>query len=138
MILGIGSDLTDMRRIARVIERHGARFLDRVFTPTEQALARARPKPLETYARRFAAKEAAAKAVGSGLWRGTRFTDFEVTRTANGAPGLVLHGAAQSHLDARLPNGMAARCHLSMTDDHPWAQAFVVIEAVDPAALGGD
>ena len=132
MILGVGSDLTDIRRIDRAIGRFGARFLDRIYTQAEQARAEARPGRINTYAKRFAAKEACAKAIGGGLWRGVSFTDIEVMNLKGGKPTIHLGGEAQAQLMARIPEGRAARFHVTMSDEPPYAQAFVVIEAVDP------
>jgi|TARA_R100000306_G_scaffold22741_1_gene26120 holo-[acyl-carrier protein] synthase len=132
VILGIGSDLTDIRRIERAINRFERRFLDRIFTPAEQARAEARPGRINTYAKRFAAKEACAKALGGGLWRGVSFTDIEVMNLKGGKPSIDLYGAARSQLDALCSDGQDARIHLTMSDEPPYAQAFVVIEAVDP------
>jgi holo-[acyl-carrier protein] synthase len=132
VILGIGSDLTDIRRIERAITRFETRFLDRIFTPAEQARAEARPGRINTYAKRFAAKEACAKALGGGLWRGVSFTDIEVMNLKSGKPSIDLCGAAKSQLDALCPEGRKTRIHLTMSDEPPYAQAFVVIEAVDP------
>ena len=132
MILGVGSDLTDIRRIERAIERFGARFLDRIYTRAEQARAEGRPGRINTYAKRFAAKEACAKAIGGGLWRGVSFTDIEVLNLKGGRPVITLTGEAQAQLAARIPQDRAARFHLTMSDEPPYAQAFVVIEAVDP------
>ncbi len=132
MILGVGSDLTDIRRIDRAIGRFGARFLDRIYTQAEQARAEARPGRINTYAKRFAAKEACAKAIGGGLWRGVSFTDIEVMNLKGGKPTIHLSGEAQAQLMARIPEGRDARFHVTMSDEPPYAQAFVVIEAVDP------
>lgn len=134
MILGIGSDLTDIRRIERAITRFEKRFLDRIFTTAEQARAEARPGRINTYAKRFAAKEACAKALGGGLWRGVSFTDIEVMNLKGGKPSIDLYGAAKSQLEALCPEGRETRIHLTMSDEPPYAQAFVVIEAVDPRA----
>jgi len=135
VIIGIGSDLTDIRRIERAIDRFGDRFLDRVFTQAEQQRANARPRRIETYAKRFAAKEACAKAIGGGLWRGVSFTHIEISNLRGGKPVITLYGAAIEQLKARTPPALSARLHLTLSDDHPYAQAFVVIEAVDPAEL---
>ena len=132
MILGVGSDLTDIRRIERAINRFEKRFLDRIFTPAEQARAEARPGRINTYAKRFAAKEACAKALGGGLWRGVSFTDIEVMNLKGGKPRIDLYGAARTQLEALCPEGRGARIHMTMSDEPPYAQAFVVIEAVDP------
>ncbi len=130
MILGIGSDLVDMRRVEAVLLRRGERFLRRVFTQGERETANGRGDPVPTYAKRFAAKEACAKALGSGIWRhGVHFTDIEVANDGNGKPVILLTGAALAWLQAMTPAGKRASVHLSLTDEPPYAQAFVVIEA---------
>jgi len=129
MILGLGSDITDARRIAKVIERHGDRFLTRVFTEIERAKADRRKNRAETYAKRFAAKEAFSKAVGTGFKAGVFMKDIGVVNAKSGAPTLALTGGAAARLAAITPDGHEAVVHLTLTDDHPWAQAFVVIEA---------
>ena len=128
MIIGIGSDLVDMRRIASSLERFGDRFTHRIYTESERAKAAKRADPAPTYARRFAAKEAAAKALGVGI-SGLSWRDIEVANDDRGAPALRLHGGAAERLQAITPQGHAARLHLSLTDDPPYALAFVVIEA---------
>jgi holo-[acyl-carrier protein] synthase len=135
MILGIGSDITDVRRIAKVIERHGDRFIDRVFTATERARADKRRNRIETYAKRFAAKEACAKALGTGLRAGVWWRDMGVVNLASGRPTLELTGGAKRRLVAMTPAGYEARIDLTITDEGPMAHAFVVISA---DALGGD
>jgi holo-[acyl-carrier protein] synthase len=130
MILGIGSDLIDVRRIARTIERHGDRFLDRVFTPAERAKAEGRIKRDETYAKRFAAKEACAKALGTGFRRGVFWRDMGVVNLPSGRPTMTLTGGARVRLDAITPAGCEARIDLTLTDEGPMAQALVVITAV--------
>jgi holo-[acyl-carrier protein] synthase len=130
MILGIGSDITDVRRIAKVLERHGDRFIDRVFTATERAKAEQRRNRVETYAKRFAAKEACAKALGTGLRAGVWWRDIGVVNLPSGRPTLALTGGAQRRLEAMTPAGYEARIDLTITDDGPIAQAFVVISAV--------
>ena len=131
MILGLGSDLCNIERIQASLDRFGERFLARVFTEAERARAAKRPfTRAGTLAKRFAAKEAFAKAVGTGFKRGVFMRDIGVVNAPSGAPTLALSGGAQARLDAMVPDGHAARVHLTMTDDHPWAQAFVVIEAV--------
>ena len=130
MILGIGNDLCDIRRIQASLDRFGDRFTGRIFTPLELERAAASQIPANSLAKRFAAKEAAAKAVGVGLWReGVTFHDFEVRNDARGGPSLHLTGAAHDHIHARLPDSHYAHFHVSLTDDGPWAQAFVIIEA---------
>ena len=131
MILGLGSDLCNIERIQASLDRFGERFEARVFTEVERARAAKRPfTRAGTLAKRFAAKEAFAKAVGTGFRRGVFMRDIGVVNAPSGAPTLALAGGAQARLDAMVPDGHAARVHLTMTDDHPWAQAFVVIEAV--------
>lgn len=131
MIVGIGSDLCNIDRIQRALDRFGGRFERRVFTDAERARAARRPfTRAGTYAKRFAAKEAFSKAVGTGFSHGVFMRDIGVVNAPSGAPTLALAGGAQARLDAIIPEGHFARIHLTMTDDHPWAQAFVIIEAV--------
>jgi holo-[acyl-carrier protein] synthase len=130
MILGIGSDISDARRIAKVLERHGDRFIDRVFTPIERAKAEKRRNRIETYAKRFAAKEACAKALGTGLRAGVWWRDMGVVNLPSGRPTLELTGGAQRRLQAITPKGYEARIDLTITDEGPMAHAFVVISAV--------
>jgi holo-[acyl-carrier protein] synthase len=131
LIIGLGSDLCSIERIARSIERFGDRFERRVFTDVERARAARRPfTKAGTLAKRFAAKEAFSKAVGTGFRRGVFMRDIGVTNAPSGQPVLALTGGARARLDALTPAGHVARVHLTMTDDHPWAQAFVVIEAL--------
>ena len=138
MILGIGSDLIDIRRIEKVMERHGERFLDRIFTLAERAKAERRAKNAKmvaaTYAKRFAAKEACSKALGTGIRQGVWWRDMGVVNLPGGRPSMHLTGGAQSRLMAMTPNGFTARIDLTITDDWPLAQAFVVISA-DPTAI---
>ena len=130
MIVGIGSDLCNIERIERSIDRFGAKFLNRVFTEIEQAKAASRPHTRAgTLAKRFAAKEAFSKAVGTGFKRGVFMKDIGVVNLPSGAPTLDVTGGAWARLDALTPSGHAMHVHLTMTDDHPWAQAFVVLEA---------
>jgi holo-[acyl-carrier protein] synthase len=129
MILGIGSDICDARRIAKVIERHGDRFIDRIFTPAERAKAERRRNRVETYAKRFAAKEACAKALGTGLRAGVWWRDIGVTNLPSGRPTLELTGGAKRRLEAITPAGYQARIDLTMTDEGPVAQALVIISA---------
>jgi holo-[acyl-carrier protein] synthase len=129
MILGIGSDICDARRIAKVIERHGDRFIDRIFTPAERAKAERRRNRVETYAKRFAAKEACAKALGTGLRAGVWWRDIGVTNLPSGRPTLELTGGAKRRLEAITPAGYQARIDLTMTDEGPIAQALVIISA---------
>src|SRR5450755_2372053 len=142
MIIGIGSDLIDIRRVAKVIERHGERFLDRIFTDAERARAGRRAKNekmvVATYAKRFAAKEACSKALGTGIRRGVWWRDVGVVNLPGGRPTMQLTGGALARLEAMTPPGHEARIDLSITDDWPLAQAFVIISAVpagnsDPA-----
>ena len=130
MIIGIGSDLTNIERIGKALEKHGARFIKRIFTTAEQATAKRRKNNVATYAKRFAAKEACAKALGSGIKRGVFFRDMGVVNLPSGQPTMELTGGALKQLKKLTPKGMKAVIHLSLTDDKPWAQAFVVIEAL--------
>ena len=130
MIIGIGSDLCNIERIQGSLDRFGDRFLNRVFTEAERAKAARRPfTRAGTLAKRFAAKEAFAKAVGTGFKRGVFMKDIGVVNAASGAPTLALTGGARARLDALAPPGHAVDVHLTMTDDHPWAQAFVILYA---------
>ncbi|RST29565.1 holo-ACP synthase [Sphingomonas ginkgonis] len=130
MIVGLGSDLCSIERIQASLDRFGDRFLRRVFTATEQGKAASRPfTAAGTLAKRFAAKEAFAKAVGTGFNRGVFMKDIGVVNLRSGAPTLELAGGARARLDALIPAGHAIHVHLTMTDDHPWAQAFVILEA---------
>jgi holo-[acyl-carrier protein] synthase len=135
MILGIGSDLVDIRRIEKVIARHGDRFLLRVFTAAERAKADRRAARIETYAKRFAAKEACAKALGTGFRQGVFFRDLGVVNLPSGRPTLQLTGGALARLKVLTPAGYKARIDLSLTDEYPIAQAFVVISAEPTDAL---
>ncbi|GHD00035.1 holo-ACP synthase [Novosphingobium pokkalii] len=131
MIIGLGSDLCNIERIQHSLDRFGDRFVERVFTPVEQAKAARRPYTRAgTLAKRFAAKEAYSKAVGTGFKAGVFMKDIGVVNAPSGAPTLALSGGAAARLAALTPPGHRAVVHLTMTDDHPWAQAFVVIEAV--------
>ena len=134
MIIGIGSDITDVRRIAKVIERHGDRFLDRIFTPIERSKADRRRNRIETYAKRFAAKEACAKALGTGFRAGVWWRDLGVVNLPSGRPTLQLTGGALRRLQAITPAGYEARIDLTITDEGPMAQALVIISAVAIAA----
>ncbi len=130
MIIGIGSDLCNIDRIQASLDRFGDRFEQRVFTDAERAKAAQRPHTKAgTLAKRFAAKEAFSKAVGTGFKRGVFFRDIGVVNMRSGAPTLALTGGAKARLDAITPEGHGATIHLTLTDDHPWAQAFVIIEA---------
>jgi len=131
VIIGLGSDLCNIERIAGSLARFGERFENRVFTEVERAKAKRRPLLVAgTYAKRFAAKEAFSKAVGTGFKRGVFMKDIGVVNAPSGAPTLALTGGARARLDAITPDGYEARIHLTLTDDHPWAQAFVIIEAL--------
>ncbi len=131
MIIGLGSDLCNIERIQNSLNRFGARFENRVFTQTERAKAARRPFTMAgTYAKRFAAKEAFSKALGTGFSRGVFMKDIGVINSPSGAPALELTGEAKARLDAMIPKGYEASVHLTLTDDHPWAQAFVIIEAL--------
>jgi holo-[acyl-carrier protein] synthase len=130
MIIGIGSDLCDARRIERAIERHGERFLARIFTDAERARAERRANRVETYAKRFAAKEACAKALGTGLRAGVFWRDMGVVNLPSGRPTMKLTGGALERLKAITPAGHEARIDVTVTDEGPLAQAFVVISAV--------
>jgi holo-[acyl-carrier protein] synthase len=130
MILGIGSDLCNIERIQKSLDRWGDKFLNRVFTETERAKAARRPfTAAGTLAKRFAAKEAFSKAVGTGFKRGVHMKDIGVVNLASGQPTIVATGGARARLDALAPDGHAIDIHLTMTDDHPWAQAFVILTA---------
>jgi holo-[acyl-carrier protein] synthase len=130
LILGIGSDLCNIERIQNSLDRFGDRFTNRVFTETERRKAEGRPfTRAGTYAKRFAAKEAFSKAVGTGFKRGVFMRDIGVVNKMSGQPTLELTGGAKERLDAMTPEGHLAQIHLTMTDDHPFAQAFVIITA---------
>ena len=130
MIIGIGSDLCNIDRIQNSLDRFGERFEQRVFTEIERAKANRRPFTIAgTYAKRFAAKEAFSKAVGTGFRQGVFMKDIGVVNARSGAPTLALTGGAKKRLDALTPPGHRLEVHLTMTDDHPWAQAFVILYA---------
>lgn len=130
MILGIGSDLANIDRIAKVLQRHGDRFRNRVFTETELALAARRQHEAATLAKRWAAKEACSKALGTGLAMGIAWKDMAVRNLPTGQPTMHLTGWAAERLATMTPPGHSAHVHVTLTDDHPWAQAFVLIEAI--------
>jgi holo-[acyl-carrier protein] synthase len=137
MILGIGSDLVDVRRIEEVLARHGERFLTRVFTAVERATAERRANRVETYAKRFAAKEACSKALGTGFRAGVFFRDLGVVNLPSGRPTIKLTGGAKERLDAITPPGWEARIDITLTDEGPLAMAVVIISAEPaPQALG--
>ena len=129
MILGIGTDLSNIDRIQAVLDRHGDRFRNRVFTEREQAKAARRKDEAGTYAKRWAAKEACSKALGTGLRMGISWKDMAVSNLKSGQPVMTVTGWAKTRLDDMTPDGHEAVIHVTLTDDHPWAQAFVVIEA---------
>ena len=129
MILGIGTDLANIDRIQGVLSRHGDRFRNRVFTETEQAKASRRKDEAGTYAKRWAAKEACSKALGTGLRMGIAWRDMSVTNLSSGQPIMEGTGWAKKRLDELTPEDHRAIVHVSLTDDYPWAQAYVVIEA---------
>ena len=130
MIIGMGSDLCDIRRVATSLERFGDRFTLRLFTDTERARSERKVDRAASYAKRFAAKEACAKALGTGLRRGVFWRDMGVVNLRSGRPTMALTGGALERLKAMTPEGCEAHIHLSLTDEHPYAQAFVVIEAL--------
>src|SRR5437763_13131124 len=135
MILGVGSDLIDIRRIERAIERFGERFLDRIFTETERRRCDRRGVTrTASYARRFAAKEAAAKALGTGFRQGVFWRDLGVVNLPSGQPGMRFTGGALKRLEAITPSGMAAQVSVTLTDEPPLAQAVVIIAAVPAVA----
>ena len=129
MIIGIGSDLTNISRIQRTLDRFGNRFRDRVFTRIEKEKAARKKNPTETFAKRWAAKEACSKALGTGLRMGIAWKDMAVHNLKTGEPRMTLTGWAKKRLDDLVPDTHEAIVHVTLTDDHPWAQAFVVIEA---------
>ncbi|HEX2884878.1 holo-ACP synthase [Vineibacter terrae] len=130
MIIGIGSDLVDIRRIDKTLERHGERFIGRCFTDIERRRSDGRADRAASYAKRFAAKEACSKALGTGLRRGVYWRDMGVVNKPSGKPTLQLTNGALEQLRSIIPDGMRAEIHLTITDDFPMAQAFVIIEAV--------
>ena len=129
MIIGVGTDIANIDRISGVLDRHGDRFRNRVFTDVEQHKAKLRMDMAGTYAKRWAAKEACSKALGTGLRMGIRWKDMAVSNLSSGQPVMTLTGWAKKRLAEITPVGHSAIIHISITDDHPWAQAFVVIEA---------
>ncbi|MBB3934549.1 holo-ACP synthase [Aureimonas phyllosphaerae] len=134
MIVGIGSDLIDIRRIEKTLERHGARFTDRVYTPVERAKSDRRAQRAASYAKRFAAKEACAKALGTGLSQGVFWRDMGVVNLPGGKPTMALTNGAAARLQSLMPAGHRAVIHVTITDDFPLAQAFVIIEALPEGA----
>jgi holo-[acyl-carrier protein] synthase len=137
MILGIGSDLSDIRRIQQSLDRFGARFTERLFTEIERTRSERKADRAASYAKRFAAKEACAKALGTGMRRGVFWRDMGVVNLRSGAPTMALTGGAAQRLAEITPPGMRAVIHLSLTDDIPYAQAFVIIEALPQDNLPG-
>ncbi len=132
MIIGVGTDLCDIRRIERTLERFGRRFIDRLFDETEQRKANRRQNPASSYAQSFAAKEACAKALGTGFREGVFWRDMVVANHPSGQPYLILSGGAKARLDSLVPPGTKARIDISQTDEYPMAQAVVVISAETP------
>ena len=130
MIVGLGSDLCDIRRIEASLARFGERFTERLFTEVERARSERKPDRASSYAKRFAAKEACAKALGTGIRHGVFWRDMGVVNLRSGQPTLALTGAAAERLAALIPPGHRPLIHLSLTDEHPYAQAFVIIEAL--------
>ena len=129
MILGIGTDLCDIRRMERALERFGGRFTQRIYAESEQAKADKRPNPAASYALGFAAKEACAKALGTGFRQGVFWRDLVVANHPTGQPYMILSGGAKARLDSLVPKGMAARIDVTQTDEYPMAQAVVIISA---------
>ena len=130
MIIGLGSDLSDIRRVQDTLDRFGERFTNRIFTDIERARSERKPDAASSYAKRFAAKEACAKALGTGMRRGVFWKDMGVVNLRSGQPTMALTGGAAARLASMVPEGMTPVIHLSLTDDHPYAQAFVIIEAL--------
>ena len=130
MIIGIGNDIIDIRRVERTLERFGERFIQRIFTTTERARSERRAGRVESYAKRFAAKEACSKALGTGFRRGVYWRDMGVVNMASGKPTMELKGGAAKRLAELVPDGMTAQIDVTITDEPPIAQAFVIISAV--------
>ena len=130
MIIGLGNDIVDIRRIEKALERWGERFTQRSFTEIERKKSDRRAQRAASYAKRFAAKEACSKALGTGFSRGVFMKDLGVVNEPSGRPTMVLTGGAKQQLDRMTPKGMKVRVHLTITDDHPYAQAIVLIEAL--------
>ncbi len=130
MIIGLGSDLCDIRRIEETLTRFGERFTNRLFTDTERARSERKADRASSYAKRFAAKEACSKALGTGIRAGVFWRDMGVANLRSGQPTMILTGGAAERLARMVPAGMRPVVHLSLTDDHPYAQAFVIIEAL--------
>ena len=136
MVIGLGSDIIDIRRIERTLERFGERFLDRIFTEAERRKSEGRAGRVASYAKRFAAKEACAKALGTGFRRGVYWRDLGVVNAPSGKPAMALTGGALERLNDITPEGARAHIELTLTDDHPIAQAIVLITAIreDPSS----
>lgn len=130
MIIGIGNDVIDIRRIEKTLQTHGERFIRRIFTEVEVRKSERRAQRAASYAKRFAAKEACSKALGTGFRRGVFWKDMGVVNEPSGKPTMVLTGGAQAQLDTLTPRGHSVRIHLTITDDFPYAHAFVMIEAL--------
>jgi len=130
VILGIGNDMIDIRRVEKTLARHGSRFTERIFTPVERIKSEGRKNRVASYAKRFAAKEACAKALGTGISRGVWWKDMGVVNLPSGKPTMELTNNAKRFLEKMTPKGHKAIIHLTITDDFPWAQALVIIEAV--------
>ena len=130
MILGIGNDIIDIRRIEKTLDRYGERFVNRIFTPIEQQKSDRRAARAASYAKRFAAKEACAKALGTGFRKSVYWRDLGVINEKSGRPSMQLTGGARRQLEVLTPPGLRPIIHLTITDDFPWAQAFVIISAV--------
>ena len=130
MIIGIGNDLIDIRRIERTLKRYGDRFLNRFFTTTEQKVSERRLNRVESYAKRFAAKEACSKALGTGFRKGVFGRDICVVNFPGGKPGIILTGGAKQRLVDMTPNGCKPKIDLTLTDEHPFAEAFVIISTI--------
>ena len=138
MIIGVGSDLIDIRRVERTLERFGERFIERCFTDIERAKSEGRANRAASYAKRYAAKEACSKALGTGFRRGVYWRDMGVVNLPGGKPTMELTGGARARLDELVPVGMVAQIDVSITDEHPMAQVIVIISAVGaPDAAGG-
>jgi len=131
MIIGIGNDLVDIRRIEKTLDRFGERFIDRIFTDTERQKSEGRANRTESYAKRFAAKEACSKALGTGFSGGVFWRDLGVVNLESGKPTMALTGGAAKQLGQLIPDGMTAQIDLSLTDDYPLAQAIVIISATE-------
>ena len=135
MIVGIGSDLSDIRRVEKTLERFGERFTNRVYTEVERTRSERKNDRASSYAKRFAAKEACAKALGTGIRRGVFWRDMGVVNLRSGQPTMALTNGAAQRLAELIPAGMTPVIHVSLTDDYPYAQAFVIIEAREPAPI---